>query len=84
VNSSLCQAERSVELPDVSERRPIAFPIHTAPNTGDAVFIYSPALREWLIAVHDAGTWFDLVTGDKIHQPTHWMPLPTADGRTAG
>jgi hypothetical protein len=76
VKSSLSKAESSVELPGVSERRPIAFPIDTAPSTGDAVFIYSPMRGEWTIALHDAGTWFDRATGEEIQRPTHWMPLP--------
>jgi hypothetical protein len=72
----LGKAESSVELPGVSERRPVAFPIDTGPNTEDPVFVYSPLRGEWTIGVRAEGTWFDRATGEEIQRPTHWMALP--------
>jgi hypothetical protein len=66
----------SVRLPGVSNRRPVAFPIETAPKTREAVFLYSPLKGEWTIAVRAQGAWFDRLTGAEIVRPTHWMPLP--------
>ena len=58
-----------------AERRPVAFPIETAPKSPQAVFVYSPLKREWRIAVRAQRTWFDRLTGEEIDRPTHWMPL---------
>jgi hypothetical protein len=70
------EAKRDVKLPGVSDRRPLAFPIATAPQTPDPLFIYSPSLGEWTIAIQDEGRWFDRATGEEVPRPTHWMPLP--------
>ena len=68
--------ESTVELPGVSERRPVAFPIDTPPKAEEPVFVYSPLGGEWTIGVFSEGTWFDRVTGEEVVRPTHWMPLP--------
>lgn len=77
MSSDTRKDEDSVELPGVSERRPLAFPIETAPHGQAAVFVYAPALGEWTIAVRTEGTWFNRATGEELPEPTHWMPLPT-------
>jgi hypothetical protein len=63
-------------LPGVSEQRPVAFAIDTAPKSGTPVFVYSPLRGEWTIAVRRRGKWLDRATGDEVIRPTHWMPLP--------
>jgi hypothetical protein len=68
--------ESSVQLPGVSERRPVAFPIETAPNSSDPVFLYSPGRGEWTIGVRFKEGWIERATGKPIDNPTHWMPLP--------
>ena len=68
--------ERIIELPGVSQRQPIAFPIDTPPRSEEAVFVYSPIRGEWTIGLLDNGRWFDRATGGEIERPTHWMPLP--------
>jgi hypothetical protein len=70
------RVQKGVRLPGVSDRRPLAFAIATAPKSPHPVFIYSPLKGEWTIAVRAKGTWFDRVTGEEIDRPTHWMPLP--------
>jgi Protein of unknown function (DUF551) len=70
------RSETSIRLPGVTERRPLAFSIETAPETPDPIFLYSPLRGEWVIAVRAEGRWFDRATGDEIDRPTHWMPLP--------
>jgi hypothetical protein len=76
VKSCPREVERSVELPGVSEQRPIAFPIATAPKSKAPVFVYSPLRGEWTIAVRHGAQWLDRATGDEVVSPTHWMPLP--------
>ena len=76
MNSKSCRRDSSVQLPGVSERRPLAFPIETAPPSQSPLFVYSPLRGEWTIAVQVDGRWFDRATGDEIIQPTHWMALP--------
>ena len=68
--------ESSVDLPGVSERRPVAFPIDTPPKPEEPVFVYSPLRGEWTIGVFSEGRWFDRATGEDMQRPTHWMPLP--------
>ena len=70
----LKRAANTVRLPGVSDRRPLAFPIETAPKA--PVFVYSPLKGEWVIAVRARGIWFDRVTGEELLRPTHWIPLP--------
>jgi hypothetical protein len=70
------KGETSIELPDVSERRPLAFPIETAPNTAHPIFVYSPRRGDWTIAKRAGATWVDRATGQEIERPTHSMPLP--------
>jgi hypothetical protein len=65
-----------VELPGVSEQRPIAFPIESAPKSRMPVFVYSPLRGEWVIAVRHGARWFDRATDEEVLRPTHWMPLP--------
>ena len=72
----MSKAETSVQLPGVSERRPLAFAIETAPQSADPIFVYSPLKGEWTIAVRSEGAWFDRATGEQVQRPTHWMPLP--------
>jgi Protein of unknown function (DUF551) len=72
----LRDAKRTVELPGISDRRPLAFPLETAPTGSQPVFVYSPLKGEWTIAVRARRTWFDRVTGEEVPRPTHWMPLP--------
>jgi Protein of unknown function (DUF551) len=79
VKSSLSRTESSVELPGVSERRPLAFPIETAPSSINQILLYSPLRGDWTIAVRHEETWFDRATGEEIQRPTHWMPLPEPD-----
>ena len=76
MNSGALALESSVELPGVSERRPVAFPIDTPPKAEEPVFVYSPLQGEWTIGVVSDGAWFDRATGEEVHRPTHWMPLP--------
>ncbi len=76
MKSSTSKVESSVQLPGVSERRPIAFPIETAPHSTDPVFLYCPTRGEWTIAVRAEGTWLDRASGEEVQRPTHWMPLP--------
>jgi hypothetical protein len=47
VKRSARAPESSVELPGVSERPPLAFPIDTAPKAEELVFVYSPLRGEW-------------------------------------
>jgi hypothetical protein len=68
--------ERSVELPGVSEQRPLAFPIASAPKSKTPVFVYSPLRGEWTIAVRQGIAWLDRASGEEVIRPTHWMPLP--------
>jgi hypothetical protein len=63
-------------LPGVSEQRPVAFPIATAPKSKTPVFVYSPVSGEWAIAVRHGAKWLDAATGQEVIRPTHWMPLP--------
>jgi hypothetical protein len=72
--------DSSIELRSVSERRPVALPIESAPNTADPVFVYSPCRGEWTIAERVKASWFDRATGEEIEHPTHWMPLPEQSG----
>ena len=72
----LRDAKRTAELPGVSDRRPLAFPIETAPRAPQPLFVYSPLRGEWTIAIRASGTWFDRLTGEEVSRPTHWMPLP--------
>jgi hypothetical protein len=76
VKQSARSLESSVELPGVSERRPVAFPIDTPPKLEEPVFVYSPLRGEWTIGVLSEGRWFDRATGEEVQRPTHWMPLP--------
>ena len=76
MKSSARPLESSVELPGVSERRPIAFPIDTPPKAEEPVFVYSPLAGAWTIGVFSEGRWFDRATGEELQRPTHWMPLP--------
>ncbi len=46
VKQSARSLEGSVELPGVSERRPVAFPIDTPPKAEEPVFVYSPLMGE--------------------------------------
>jgi hypothetical protein len=68
--------ETSVELPGVSESRPVAFPVSTPPPPEEPVFVYSPLRGEWIIGLFAGGRWFDRATGDEVERPTHWMRLP--------
>jgi hypothetical protein len=76
VTSCPIKGETSIELPGVSERRPLAFPIETAPHAADPIFVYSPHRGGWTIAERAGPTWVDRATGQEIERPTHWMPLP--------
>jgi hypothetical protein len=76
VKTTLKKVESSVQLPGVSERRPLAFAIETAPDSPDPIFVYSPLKGVWTIAVRAEGAWFDRATGEEVQRPTHWMPLP--------
>ena len=76
MKSSARRLESSVELPGVSERRPVAFPIDTPPKAEEPVFVYSPLRGEWIIGVFADEAWFDRATGKEVQRPTHWMPLP--------
>jgi Protein of unknown function (DUF551) len=76
VKTSARAPESSVELPGVSERRPLAFPIDTPPKAEEPVFVYSPLRAEWTIGVFAEGRWFDRATGEEVQRATHWMPLP--------
>ena len=44
-----------IQLPGVSDRRPVAFPIETAPKSPEPVFVYSPPKGEWTVAVRGRG-----------------------------
>jgi hypothetical protein len=68
--------EITVELPGVSERRPVAFPIDTPPKAEEPLFVYSPLRGDWTIGVFSEGRWFDRATREEVERPTHWMPLP--------
>jgi hypothetical protein len=76
LQSSLRVSESSVQLPGVSERRPIAFPVDTPPSPEQSLFVYSPLRGEWNIGLFSEGRWFNRVTGEEIERATHWMPLP--------
>jgi hypothetical protein len=76
VKSRPVAGETSIKLPGVSERRPLAFPIETAPNTAGPVLVYSPHRGEWTIAARDEASWLDRAAGEEIERPTHWMLLP--------
>jgi hypothetical protein len=76
VKSSREKFDTTDEVRGVSDRRPLAFPIETAPSTEHPVFVYSPTAGEWRIAVRAEGRWFDRATGQELQQPTHWMALP--------
>ena len=54
--------ETSVELPGVSESRPVAFPVSTPPTPEEPVFVYSPLRGEWIIGLFAEGRWFDCAT----------------------
>ena len=75
MRSSARAQEYRVELPGVSERRPVAFPIDSPPTPETPVFIYSPLRGEWIIGVFSEGRWFDRAKGDEVERATHWMPL---------
>jgi hypothetical protein len=72
------KVERTVEMPGVSDRRPVAFPIETAPESDDPVFLYSPVRGEWTIGARAEEGWVERATGEPIARPTHWMALPEA------
>jgi len=76
MNSRARAREETLQLPGVSERRPVAFPIETPPSPEQPVFLYSPLKGEWTIGMLSEGRWFDRSTGDELERPTHWMPLP--------
>src|SRR5919107_773954 len=76
--------ESSVELPGVSERRPVAVPVDPPPRSEEPVFVYSPLRSEWVIGVLSEGRWFERATGDELERPTHWMPLPEPLGARNG
>jgi hypothetical protein len=70
--------ESSVELPGLSDRRPVAYTVDSPPEPEEPVFVYSPIRGEWTIGVFADRRWFDRASGDEIERPTHWMPLPRA------
>jgi hypothetical protein len=76
VNPRPVAGKASIKLPGVSEPRPLAFPIETAPNTANPIFVYSPHRGEWTLAVRAEASWFDRATGEEIERPTHLMPFP--------
>jgi hypothetical protein len=76
VTSRPLKGKASIELPAVSERRPLAFPIESAPNTADPILVYAPRRGEWTIAERLEAAWVDRGTGQEIQRLTRWMPLP--------
>lgn len=55
LTSSMPEPENHVELPGVSERRPVAFATDTPPGLDEAVFVYSPTKGEWVIGLFPDG-----------------------------
>ena len=74
MKASARSLESSVELPGVSERRPLALPIDTPPKAEQPVFVYSPLRVEWTIGVCQKGDGSTALRA-KNAAAKHWMPL---------
>ena len=61
-------------------------PIETAPKDGEVILV-SHIFNDQIYWVEAAkqkhGAWFR-PTGHAVHQPTHWMPLPSGDAIKKG
>lgn len=61
-------------------------PIETAPKDGEVILV-SHIFNDQIYWVEAAkqkhGAWF-CPTGHAVHQPTHWMPLPSAEAIEKG
>ena len=61
-------------------------PIETAPKDGEVILV-SHIFNDQIYWVEAAkqkyGAWFR-PTGHAVHQPTHWMPLPSAEAIEKG
>jgi hypothetical protein len=59
-------------------------PIETAPKDGTQVLLTGVGLDRWISTGHYKNGWLDDDGPGRLHNVTHWMPLPEPPNQKEG